>query len=861
MEIWKYGNMERKKGLLTLLFYYFIILLILAGCAKRQPEIQIVQKKPARRKQQVLLVSSIHHTFTEQFNKKILSKWWDLLVSIKKNYSKTPFVINISGPVVKRLKNSPQLNQLITLKPEDLNLTQVMYLKKKYGICKSADSILSGQIKESLSYLGDNLSKDSFILNLVEKSTYTVEDKNKLVDFLKTKIKDFDQLLKSVLDMENIDEATTSLSNAHIGILDKERIKVQILESMVNYKMWRQKFPDGFIPKAGYLNSEAVEQLKKTNIKWVTVNSKETEDYIRTSPQVLYVDDYFCNLYSSSTLCAHLNNLAKKNEPHVLIADFDDIDLLLQDKYLNFIGYDEFIKVLFGRTTDDDLVKLSTSTFKLPSIDFSAGLNKIKTFLKESCEVIYKYKNSGRASLDIWMDIQNKLLVAEAGEICDNLDNSQYDRIFRKSLIEIYRKIGISPPVDLFVSVTRVNPYQVDKEMTSLVKVNCDGKISPGEWEGALKVNIDGENISRMYCGFDENNIYYMLKISTHEVNTAGVYIGHMNVARAALYPRNYTDTTNNIQDYPIYLDIIWRKDVPSKTIIYRTTGNEAWEPLTGNYEVGYSTGILEFSLPFKYLDVRPGKKIFYKIYTDKNIHPENNYIAVTACDFELSRGIISYIDPVSDIYGPGDYQYPEKLKEFIGNLDLRKIEVDEKYDERIITIELSTIDNPYLASLGFSLPIIDIYIDINHGPGLGRTSLLEGRKAYTASSDAWEYCISINGWEKAVYNTVDTKIGEPEISVSPVDKTINIFVPRELITASIDNWGIIPIIMASDAHGKLIKVASDTGDNSEEFRGRKIASDTNIIDVILPPGYRQKDILGANRSGRAIEIPALRKQ
>ena len=69
------------------------------------------------------------------------------------------------------------------------------------------------------------------------------------------------------------------------------------------------------------------------------------------------------------------------------------------------------------------------------------------------------------------------------------------------------------------------------------------------------------------------------------------------------------------------------------------------------------------------------------------------------------------------------------------------------------------------------------------------------------------------------------------------------------------------PVVMASDEEGRLIKVKPDSRDNQDEFRGRKFESDTNIIDVVLPSGSRQKDVLGANRRGRAIELPALRKQ
>ena len=99
--------------------------------------------------------------------------------------------------------------------------------------------------------------------------------------------------------------------------------------------------------------------------------------------------------------------------------------------------------------------------------------------------------------------------------------------------------------------------------------------------------------------------------------------------------------------------------------------------------------------------------------------------------------------------------------------------------DEDLISIELSNIDNSDNAPFEFSLIGIDVYIDINNREGLGNAQLLAGRNAYTLPENAWEFCISVNGWTKAVYNASGRKIGEPEISVSQMDRTINIFVDK----------------------------------------------------------------------------------
>ncbi|MEA3506756.1 MAG: hypothetical protein U9R36_04620, partial [Elusimicrobiota bacterium] len=86
-------------------------------------------------------------------------------------------------------------------------------------------------------------------------------------------------------------------------------------------------------------------------------------------------------------------------------------------------------------------------------------------------------------------------------------------------------------------------------------------------------------------------------------------------------------------------------------------------------------------------------------------------------------------------------------------------------------------------------------------------------------------------------------------------------FIDEGLVETSVENWGVVPAVMAADEEGSLIEVSEDSAPGEYGFYGRRHDSDTNILDIILPPGYRQRDILRQNRRGRAIEISALRKR
>ncbi|MFH1416067.1 MAG: glucodextranase DOMON-like domain-containing protein [Elusimicrobiota bacterium] len=846
---------------------------VISACAKSPAGVTQSGAMPENRshkKEKAFVIAVMHHPFgsrfTETFNRKILGVWRDKIDTVSARYSKTPMAICISGPVVRRLasisEDEKMFSPLLVSGPEKLTGEQADYLRDKYNVTVTTFPVGSLQVLEGLGYLGTSLKKSDYIRGLLEKSTFTLTDKDELTGFMREEAGNFNGLLKTLLDTENIEEAVTSLSDAHMGLLDRERIKVQILESMVNYKMFKGNFPDGFVPRSGYLNADSIEQLTKTSLKWFTSNSTGTAEYTRTNPQALYIDDFFCSSASSSAVCGYLRDVPNESgRPRVLVVGIEDIEMILEDKYLELIGFDEFIETVFEDISEEETVPdISTAAFSCRPGVFSAGLDTVAVMLKEAREIAYKYKNSGRASLDVLMDIQNNLLIAEAGEICENFTVPEYERVFRKSLIEVYRKIELSPPIRLFMPVMENKSVVPETEMTSIVSVECDGKTEPGEWEGSLVSTSTGRLINEIFCGFGNEKVYYMLNISSGDVDTAGVYIGHMNASGAALFPRGHKTSVDEVQDFPVYLDVNWRKKVPGKTVIYRTTGNESWEALTGSYEVGYSTGILEFSVPLKYIGISPRKKLFFRVYAEDSFFPEDGHFSVTVPDFKMSRSKISYIDPVGDTYGPGNYVVPSMMEDYEGCLDIRKIEADENNGEKVIALEFSSLENPYSAPYGFSLSIIDIYIDVNGRAELGTTQMLDGRKAYTVTEDAWEYCITVSGWNKAVYNSAGKKIGEPEISISPLDNTINIFIKGDIIPASVENWGIIPVVLAADNEGNMVIIKEEGNGDPHAFTGRRIDSDTNIIDTVLPSGYQQKMILGANRKGRAIELPALRK-
>ncbi|MEA3506612.1 MAG: glucodextranase DOMON-like domain-containing protein, partial [Elusimicrobiota bacterium] len=758
---------------------------VLGGCAKSPPSPdKEITPEDLKRTRDIFLTVELDilpkYNSSAEFQKKALGGWRDFLNLLKSDrYIETPLNIALSGNVIKFLRNierdNIELSPLITYDLQDLNKEQRGYLIDKYNLDSGTTSILRGQIMEAASYIGKSITESGKYGHILQTETYSKEVKDNLVNIIKIELNNFNRLLKETLERENIGEAATSLSNAYLALLTPERVKVQVLEGLVAYKRWSGDFPSGFVPKGGHITQRAAEELEKTSIEWALVQSTRNirTDSVQTAPQLIYTEPESFKVKNSDETC---QSRGSKNVISLIRTPKSAANLLENtgNQYINFEKLKNIIyKVNFSTRT----VSLNEAQLDLGSFELKDEFQKIKDYLQSASENLVTYRNSGQATLKNILYIQEKLLIAEAGILADNITKKEYDRVLRRSLIEIYRKIGIPTPVKYFFPVPAATAVEPKEELTLKTDVECDGNVEQQEWEGAYRVSYSSEPVKDFYAAFNDQNLYFRIDLATHTVNEISVIGGHINAESAALYPRRLSAELDNIQDFPISTEVVWRREVPLKTVIYRASGEEEWETLTGNYNVGYSSRVIEVTLPLRYLGVRSNKKIYMKVVADGKVLPAEKHMEITAPELYSSRSIISNIDTALDNYGPGNYAVNKGYGEYSANTDFRKIDIDQRSGEKIISLQFSSIDNPENAPFGFGKARIDLYIDINNQRGLGNTSLLPGRNAYVQPDDAWEYAVTVSGHDKAVYNTAQDKIGEPEVSVNLVNNTVNIFI------------------------------------------------------------------------------------
>jgi len=120
------------------------------------------------------------------------------------------------------------------------------------------------------------------------------------------------------------------------------------------------------------------------------------------------------------------------------------------------------------------------------------------------------------------------------------------------------------------------------------------------------------------------------------------------------------------------------------------------------------------------------------------------------SADYEV---IFNHTDPVNDDYGPGNYQYPQnEIFQNDGNLfDIKAFTIMESEKDYLFRFSFSSLTDPWDAKYGFSLPLIELYIDNQSG---GSSQLFHKGANVTFSDDfKWDKFLKISGWWVRIFN------------------------------------------------------------------------------------------------------------
>jgi len=471
------------------------------------------------------------------------------------------------------------------------------------------------------------------------------------------------------------------------------------------------------------------------------------------------------------------------------------------------------------------------------------------------------------------------------GDDQNSLDDQGFDEIFRNTLKRVYTSIGQDPPAALSVPVIPRETPPPTRKITARLSPWIDGTIGEEEWKsGGYYDDIDDalepeeDIIRRLYFGYDENNLYVGLRLNPERDLSMMVgrdlFVG-LYLASPAEGPVNSLPRYGGAEMSPGY-GLNWELGFdfrdPGRTALSRAGGDGSWTLVKGATAVDYSGQTLEMALPFADIGAKAYDHLRFTLAVAENGSVKDlapgGPVKISVPAAATGEAVLAITDPLEDDHGPGSYIYPTNAVFKPGVFDLIKFTVIDDGDQVLFSTRIAgPLENPWGSPSELSLQTLDIYLDTDGVPGSGLTELLPGRHARVAPEDAWDYCIWVEGWQQEIYgpgpDDVPKRLAEVKTNVITQERTITVTVPKSIIGDRPQDWGYLVALSSQEGfpsagNWRVREVLAE----AQEYRlggGRDDTSDPNIIDILVPEGAGQEEILSAYERGEEVVIPMVR--
>jgi len=230
---------------------------------------------------------------------------------------------------------------------------------------------------------------------------------------------------------------------------------------------------------------------------------------------------------------------------------------------------------------------------------------------------------------------------------------------------------------------------------------------------------------------------------------------------------------------------------------------------------------------------------------------------SVHSADYEV---IFNHLDEQQDDFGPGSYNYP--LNDIFQNkghlFDIKSFTIYESEDKYKFSFAFNQLTDPWESKYGFSLPLIELYIDNQDG---GSSELFHSGANVTFPEDfKWDKFLKISGWwvriftpnseKKDLLNLNDVSLEDPyqakTSEVKKEDNTINLTINKSEL-GSLDNSAFILLVGSFDPFGYDHFRSFSSEKNSWQIyteSEQDIQKLPRVMDILVPEGMSQRDIL-----------------
>jgi alpha-amylase/alpha-mannosidase (GH57 family) len=337
----------------------------------------------------------------------------------------------------------------------------------------------------------------------------------------------------------------------------------------------------GLWPSEGSVSDEAMQLAAEAGFRWFATDNGVLGRTLNQNPDAnttyrpyewrhgghslhaLFRDHYLSDLIGfvyarmgASEAASHFLDRIRENCSHILASGRDALVPIILDGENAWEYYDlsgrPFLRELYSRIQDDksmSALTVSEALQRVPSepidhifpgswinanFDIWIGAeedNKAWEYLSRARQTYERVTKSpeGSALPDERKRLAyEELLIAEGSDWCwwygpehDSANRSEFDRLFRDHLANVYTALGLSPPEELSRQILRVTVQEFHQTPTGPVRAVIDGQVtSYFEWLGAGVYRVDHRTgamhgqrffVQELRYGSDGQNLYLRL--------------------------------------------------------------------------------------------------------------------------------------------------------------------------------------------------------------------------------------------------------------------------------------------------------------------------------------------------------------
>lgn len=564
----------------------------------------------------------------------------------------------------------------------------------------------------------------------------------------------------------------------------------------------------------------------------------------------------------------------------------------------------EFLNSLYTLLSEDELIKTVTPSEFLemapeqPEIedlwagswishDFSTWIgedeeNRAWEYLSETRAILAKYEQGVRtASPEALEQAQVAMYIAEGsdwfwwyGSDQNSGNDEAFDQQFRDTLKQVYVNLGEAAPGFLDVPVIPQTPVSADQASTGLISPTIDGQLDAGEWDAAGAYLAAGGAMaaaepyfSEMAYGFDSGNLYIKVENTPGYPFPAGNSSVELYLTAPVGGDASNFSRSGTLLGFPAnrLVEILFTDGILSGINIYDAVGDDAWGDSTALEHGEQGTDLVELGIPLSTLgNADTGDRISIRAVfstpldasgetmVDADQLPGGGPALVAVPDLGNMILILDVTDPEDDDYGPGTYTYAQDAVFSSGCYDILNFQVGLDAENVIFKFSMAgPVENSWGSPNGLSVQTFDIYIDTD-GDGKGGVAFLPGRNLALEEGSAWDFAITIEGWESGVFIPGE---GGPErvaaasdllIVADPGQQKVTVRVPIAILGNSPENWRYAAMVMSQEGYpsGGVMRVR-DVNVVAEQWRiGGAPSGSTNhtrVIDLVwAEPGQQE---------------------